>query len=82
MVQKVPTCMVFLLFLLGFHFAFGYLVRVYGPSSVLIKACITDDHQHAVAFVKSWNPKDSNKSVEIFGLDGASNELENSTAIW
>ncbi|CAB3382146.1 Hypothetical predicted protein [Cloeon dipterum] len=80
MVWEIRTCMMFLLFLLRFHFAFGYLVKV--NSETGIKACVTDDHQHAIAFVKHWKSYDAARqpdnitNVEIFGLDGTFNELE------
>ncbi|CAB3379725.1 Hypothetical predicted protein [Cloeon dipterum] len=74
MVKWIATCCALFSLIYKCNFARGYLVSI-GVGKE-IRGCVTNDHQHAVAFVKNVKGKDGYFSqVETFDLDGNANEM-------
>ncbi|CAB3388048.1 Hypothetical predicted protein [Cloeon dipterum] len=74
MEKLIATCCALIFLINNCNFARGYLVSIGAGKE--IRGCVTNDHQHAVAFVKNVKGKDGYFShVETFDLDGNANEM-------
>ncbi|CAB3379077.1 Hypothetical predicted protein [Cloeon dipterum] len=79
--QWIASCYALLLLVFNCNLTRGYLIRVEAGNET--RACATNDHQHAVAFVQNVENFDPHNhgsvetfsKVDIFNLDGNANEI-------
>ncbi|CAB3381159.1 Hypothetical predicted protein [Cloeon dipterum] len=74
MVKWIATCCALIFLLYNCNFARGYLVSIGAGNE--IRGCVTNDHQHAVAFVEKLREGGNEFSlVETSDLDSTANEM-------